>query len=930
MSVYIRRFTQDPGNTVLLQIESVDILDLQPPGAITGVGSGTVLVVGEFENGPFAPQFPATEVFSPNNFVATFGTLGYQYGATVGNNPCCRQRQADGAISPEFWNGNGFVQLNAKRFNRLLVCRVNTSVGAVTLTRLAYLTGAAGFSYLLANGQVLQLDTGSGPQSATFNATAASLTSVPNVALAGTVAVTNASANITFSVAQTLAQGTSIVFASQPGVAYVIQTAITASTTAVLTANYTGTTNAATTSTVAQYNPGLGGTLTLQYDAQPQFVVTFQSTDVTVAAIVARINQFAGFALAATTASGLFTLTGIVQGLSGQVQVVSGSAGVLAALGLTAGITLGTGNVGNILQVKPSEVASVVQAAVTNSKVETDPNGALRISNTAGANSFIVVGSGTTATALGFLAGAAATDRGEPILVSGAGTYNLGTTGTITIQLDLSLPSVTTTVTSGNTLAQTVAALNAAFTAAGQGAPVTADGTARFYIVGTTVGGTITVVGAGSAAVLTELGLAVGTTVGVPPPLGTFPAGTVVQVPSSTQFVTMQDVVFSAAGVSIGGVVQPVNATSWSVPIRHALDNGAGLGTGVTTVTQVTNPQAVGAFGVTNPLAITAALTDAQVDAQYALAIAATSSTSSVASQANIIFSARQSNSVRNALLNNAIQASANGCFGRMAILRTPLGTLEQTALSTSAAPGVGAYRADRVAYCWPQARTNVPLIALVGTAGGAGFTSDGNIDVGADGFLASIMSMLPPEENPGQTTQFTTGIVALESSPNAANLQIGDYTALKAAGICALRFDNGTAIFQSGVTSVNPATTPVLAPIKRRRMTDFIQDSIAVSMKNFGKQLQTFKRRRAIKQEITQFLNTLGGGGPGAASGSPNNPDAQRIQAYNVDDKKGNLDPNAVALGIWRIIVQVQLLADFQAIVLQTTIGETVQVTQL
>ena len=387
---------------------------------------------------------------------------------------------------------------------------------------------------------------------------------------------------------------------------------------------------------------------------------------------------------------------------------------------------------------------------------------------------------------------------------------------------------------------------------------------------------------------------------------------------------------FAASGVVIGGVNQPSSLSSWSVPIRHALDNGSGVGVGAGTITQITNPPAIGAFSVVNPQVVANALTDNQIDAQYALAIQLTVSTNSVAAQANIAYSARQSNVVRSNLVSSSVAASANGCYGRVSVLRTPLGTLEAVALSNTAQPGVGAYRSDRSIYCYPQARTNVPLIALVGTSGGTGFTPNGNVNVGADGFLASVMSQLPPEENPAQATSYTDGIISLESSPNVQNFQIGDYEAFKAAGICALTMDNGAAVFQSGVTSVSPLVSPTQVPIKRRRMADFLQDSIAISMKEFGKKLQTNKRRKAIRQEIAQFLNGLAGGGPGAQNGNPNNEDAQRIAGYNVDDKTGNQDPNVVALGLWRIILSVKLLSNFQAIVLQTTIGETVTVQQL
>src|ERR1700682_1283032 len=99
MSIFTRRFLSDPGEQVLLNIESVNILDLQPPSDITGVGSGTVCVVGEFENGPFSLP---TEVFSAQGFVQAFGSLGYTYGGLQGQNPCARSRKSDGALVPEF------------------------------------------------------------------------------------------------------------------------------------------------------------------------------------------------------------------------------------------------------------------------------------------------------------------------------------------------------------------------------------------------------------------------------------------------------------------------------------------------------------------------------------------------------------------------------------------------------------------------------------------------------------------------------------------------------------------------------------------------------------------------------------------------------------------------------------------------------------
>lgn len=852
MTMFVRRYTADPGNTVLLNIESIDVIDLAPPSAILGVGSGTVLCVGEFEDGPFAtPQ----AVLSQTDYMQTWGSFGYQYGSVPGQNPCARQRYADNAVAPEYWNGNGSVQLNASTYSTLLLCRVDTSVGSVQVQRLAFLTGAAAFRYALLSGQVLQLDLGAGPASATFTGTAATVTAV-----AGTYPTT-----------------------------------------------FTG-----------------GQTLTLAYDQGAAFTTTFQAADQSIAQVIARINAAAGFAFAGNSA-GQLTLTGQQGGTGGQVQVIGGSSGVITQLGLTAATTSGTGNVSNIAQVQTSEISSIVQTAIASSKVEVDQNGALRVSNT-GAAGFIVVGAGTTATALGFVAGAAATATGLPILVSGAGTYTLATSGTITLQLDASLPAVATAVAVADSLSTVVTKLNAAFTAAGQGAPVTADGSTRFYVVGTKVGGLLSVIGASVSGVLSELGLVVGNTVGVPPPMGSFAAGTVVQQPGSFPLVTMQSIVFGTGGVTIGGVAQPATLTSWMVKVRHALDDGTGTSVTAGLITQITSPPAIGAFSVVNPQGITNALTESQIDAQYAIAIKMTASVNTVAKTTNIIFAARQSNTIRLALRTNAIQASACGCYGRVAVLRTPMNLSPQIALSTSAAPGVGAYRADRVIFCYPQANTFIPIIGLVGSIGGEGFNASGNVDVGADSFLASVMSMLPPEENPAQETDLLSGVNGLESGANVQGFDITTYTAFKAAGICAIIMDNGVAGFQSGVTSVDPLVNPNLVNIKRRRMADFLQDSMAISLKEFGKKLGTSKRKNAIRTEINLFLNGLAGGGSSAAAGNPNNEDSQRIDSYGVAPGNDNGTPT----NLYRLIVAVKLLDSLDSIVLQTTIGETVNVSEI
>ena len=86
MAGFVIRRTTIPTTEELLAIEAVNVIDLAPPSPATGVGSGNVLCVGEFEDGGFAaggdaPEWvgdPGTlEVFSSQDLENRFGSFGY-------------------------------------------------------------------------------------------------------------------------------------------------------------------------------------------------------------------------------------------------------------------------------------------------------------------------------------------------------------------------------------------------------------------------------------------------------------------------------------------------------------------------------------------------------------------------------------------------------------------------------------------------------------------------------------------------------------------------------------------------------------------------------------------------------------------------------------------------------------------------------------
>lgn len=837
MSVFIRRFTFDPGIEVFLEIEAVDILDLEPPGSISGVGTGTALIVGEFEDGPFDTP---TEVTSATDLSKNFGGFGYTFAGITGNNPCARKRLADGAIVPEYWNGNAILALNGKKFRRLLVCRADTSVGSMNFNRLAWLANNSGaFSYALANAGTLIYGHGTSSFTTTFTAAAGIITSAAGV----------------------------------------------------YPSTFVG-----------------GETMTISHEGQ-QTVVVFQAADQTQAQVIARINAALGYTAAVDIGGGVTTLVGSVLGTEGSIQVVALSVLAATATGFAAGaVTYGTGNVGNILLVKPSEIDAAVNTTSAGAvRVVQLTSGELRMENRlTSLTGMLRITGGTMLSNLGFsvsqnaawqdvpqqvvitaidaaviaalgfaLSGPGATDT---VLLSAAGVYPTLFAGgeDMTIQVGSDAPVTVTFQAADQTQAQVIARINSAlgYTAASaQSATITA-------LAGR---------GTNNTSIL---------------------AGTVVRNSGGNQWTTMQTT--SVAADSAG---------PYSIKIRPAVDDGSGVSALASAINALVNPVQTAAFSVINPLAVSAALSEAAIDAKYLAAMTATLNPTSVASIANLIWSARQSNAIRTALRANAQDASASGLYGRMCAIRPPLGTTTRArALSAAAQPGVGAYRDQRVIYCFPGVQTFVPAIALKGLAGGAGYTADGVIDTGADGFMMSICSQLPPEENPGQLTTFAAGALGVEkNNPDVQNLTINDYIAFRAGGIAAPRMDGGSMIFQSGVTSVNPLTQPGLRNIARRRMADFIQDSLALVMKAFGKKLNTRTRRALIASTIRAFMNQLL---------SPGNAAAQRIDGFTLDPVTGNT-PDTLALGIYRIILNVRTLSSLDAIVLQTTVGESVDVSE-
>ena len=396
-----------------------------------------------------------------------------------------------------------------------------------------------------------------------------------------------------------------------------------------------------------------------------------------------------------------------------------------------------------------------------------------------------------------------------------------------------------------------------------------------------------------------------------------------------------------SANILVNGVQTPggyafTDAGGYDVPVRPITNLTGGNTDGTWTAGVLLTPQnavaaatgstwdplsALAGIIHTSGLSFTAALqgintaSSATTDAAYQLAFDATIDDKSPMSDINIIWSSRTSSTLRSYAQANADSAAGRQA-GRMAIINPELTVQVLNTVIGAASPGVGAVRAERTIYTWPGAQTFI-LEAnnfRIRTADGNSNTI-GTVDLPASSWLASIMSILPPERNPGQSADPVGKIMSSVSAYQTGTPKLGlnEYLAIKSQGICALRHDKDEGfLFQSGITT---SLTSGQTNINRRRMADFIEDNQAAILQKWSKLPQTTANKDAALGEVAAFLEDLL---------SPNNPAAQRINAYSVDDKSGNT-PALAAANIWVLISKVQLTPLMNFIVVQSEVGEGV-----
>ncbi len=179
---------------------------------------------------------------------------------------------------------------------------------------------------------------------------------------------------------------------------------------------------------------------------------------------------------------------------------------------------------------------------------------------------------------------------------------------------------------------------------------------------------------------------------------------------------------------------------------------------------------------------------------------------------------------------------------------------------------------------------------------------------------MASTLSSTSPSIDPAYVSnnQFFQGVTKLSSTTPRLR---ADYITLKAAGICAPEFDPLYNFkFKSGVTT--QIINADLKQIYTRRMSDYLERSVAVYLVNFQNGPNTVDNRNAAKSAIISFINQQQSFG---LLPSGNN-------TYLVDVKTANTAP-VLANNQFIILWKQQLISSMASIVLTFQAGASVQV---
>lgn len=267
-------------------------------------------------------------------------------------------------------------------------------------------------------------------------------------------------------------------------------------------------------------------------------------------------------------------------------------------------------------------------------------------------------------------------------------------------------------------------------------------------------------------------------------------------------------------------------------------------------------------------------------------------------STADVVFGAEVPSGFIDAFNTQLLAASASKSF--FGVLSTPASQTRATAITY-----VASYRSDRAAYAWPRVTTTNFYDPTAPT-----------VDVDGNAFKAAAIASVLPEVSPGGAPgrPFMYGITGLETS-----LTQGDYDLLFAAGINGFgAAAAGGYMARGGLTT---SLTSGLTLINRRRMTDYIMESLANYFEGFVGEL--------LDVDVTnnRFGNITGPEAGGCKTFMQQLKDDGRIRAFSIDFFSGSTPQ--IDNGQWPIVFNVKLYAPQQEIVLIGNVGQTVQIVE-
>ncbi len=238
----------------------------------------------------------------------------------------------------------------------------------------------------------------------------------------------------------------------------------------------------------------------------------------------------------------------------------------------------------------------------------------------------------------------------------------------------------------------------------------------------------------------------------------------------------------------------------------------------------------------------------------------------------------------------------------KMVIIANDLGT------SASAVEADAATYRDvdgRIIYAFPWLKT--PVLGV-------------ETSVSPASFYASVLSQTAPNVDPADVAN-----ISLLQGVTGIELMLGreDYIALMAAGVSAFEFDSDVGYkIRSGVVTQIVNSEKVL--VSRRRMSDYLTNSIAKFLKLYQNGPNARKNRNAVKAGILDFIKRNED-----AEILPKDSEVKSGKAKLVDTESLNTD-TSIAAGLFKISYKQRLFSSMRFIVLVAEIGQSVVVTEV